>query len=127
MTQNTHSGAAGANVVTTNVLTGTNFTAGGTITANTVNCWPFVQGTTPPAPPRELPTSPELPPVRFETADESGTPVTMTLRPEGTITNAELMRLVMLLASYDVDELPAFSVHAYARRHSLERHFAYGP
>ena len=69
-------------------------------------------------------TSPELPPMYFQSIDENQVPVILTLQPESSISSAELMRLLMLLVAYSQDG-DKFSVYAYVKTHNLERHFTF--
>lgn len=111
-------------------ITGNTITGGGAIssTSGSVNSgffqpWTAIANTLAmvSAPVTKRSTSPDLPLMCFNAADEHG-PVTLILQPESTLSANEALKLMMLLVAYcqDADK---FCAHAYVRKHNLERHF----
>ena len=71
-----------------------------------------------------LSQSSDLPNISLTTWDENENEIVLTLKPEGNISAADSLKLVMLVMA--VSAAPyEFSALAYVKRNNLERHFTY--
>ena len=70
-------------------------------------------------------TCDELPAMTFNTTDENGRAVTMTLSPESDISSRELTKIFMLSLSMIHGTGGRTNSLAYVKKHNLERHFKY--
>lgn len=68
-------------------------------------------------------TNADLPATVFHMHDDSQKEITMTLKPEYSITAPESMKIMMMLAAAIYS--PQFSVFQFVKKNDLERHFKY--
>lgn len=68
--------------------------------------------------------SPDLPPMVFNTFDENGNTVKMTVAPEASISASDVMKMCMLINMMTISP-DSFSALAYVKKNGLARHFTY--
>lgn len=68
--------------------------------------------------------SPDLPEVVFNTFDENGNTVRMTVKPEANISSSDTMKMTMLMMAM-MTSPESFNALAYVKKNGLAQHFTY--
>jgi hypothetical protein len=68
--------------------------------------------------------NPNLPGIEFHSHDDARNQITLTLKPEGTVTPYESLLITMLIQCASTNP-SSFSVFHFVRKNNLEKHFKY--